>query len=130
MEVIKMENQLFVATVLDCGTNDLNTFFAKLDKYEDTVFWNDKDFSYNKVIENVRDNYGGEFTINTLNEEIDIMAVKSALKQSESSDEFSELVWDGFNGYYSGYANEFWFDNVKQLQTFEEWEEFANLLGL
>lgn len=124
-----MENNLFVATMLDCGTNDLNSFFTKLDKYEDTVFFNDDDFSYNRVVENVKDDYD-EFTINTLNEEIDRMAIVSALEQVESSDEFSELVWDGFNGYYDASDNKFWFDNVKELKTFDEWKEFASLLGL
>ena len=124
-----MENNLFVATMLDCGTNDLNSFFAKLDKYEDTVFFNDDDFSYNRVVENVRDDFD-EFTINALNEEIDRMAIVSALEQVESSREFELAVWNGFNGYYDASYNEFWFDNVKELKTFDEWKEFASLLGL
>lgn len=124
-----MENNLFVATMLDCGTNDLNSFFAKLDKYEDTVFFNDDDFSYNRVVENVRDNYD-KFTINALNMEVDTMAVESALKQVESSEEFKLAIWDGFNGYYDASYNRFWFDNVKELKTFDEWKEFASLLGL
>ena len=41
-----MENNLFVATMLGCGTYDLNIFFKKLDRYEDTVFLNDDDFSF------------------------------------------------------------------------------------
>lgn len=124
-----MENNLFVATMLDCGTNDLNSFFAKLDKYEDTVFFNDDDFSYNRVVENVRDNYD-KFTINALNMEVDTMAVESALKQVESSEEFKLAIWDGFNGYYDASYNKFWFDNVKELKMFDEWKEFASLLGL
>lgn len=124
-----MENNLFVATMLDCGTNDLNSFFAKLDKYEDTVFFNDDDFSYNRVVENVRDNYD-KFTINALNMEVDTMAVESALKQVESSEEFKLAIWDGFNGYYDASYNKFWFDNVKELKTFDEWKEFVSLLGL
>ena len=127
--MIIMENNLFVATMLDCGTNDLNSFFAKLDKYEDTVFFNDDDFSYNRVVENVRDDFD-EFTINALNEEIDRMAIVSALEQVESSREFELAVWNGFNGYYDASYNEFWFDNVKELKTFDEWKEFASLLGL
>lgn len=122
-----MENNLFVATMLDCGTNDLSSFFAKLDNYEDTVFFNDENFSYNKVVENVRDNYD-EFTINTLNEEIDRMAIVSALEQVGSSKEFESAIWEGFNGYYNAYDNKFWFD--KELKTFDEWKEFASLLGL
>ena len=124
-----MENNLFVATMLDCGTNDLNSFFAKLDKYEDTVFFNDDDFSYNRVVENVRDDFD-EFTINALNEEIDRMAIVSALEQVESSREFELAVWNGFNGYYDASYNEFWFDNVKELKTFDEWKGFASLLEL
>ncbi len=124
-----MNNNLFVATMLDCGTNDLSSFFAKLDNYEDTVFFNDEDFSYNKVVENVRDNYD-KFTINALNMEVDTMAVESALRQVESSEEFKLAIWDGFNGYYDASYNKFWFDNVKELKTFDEWKEFASLLGL
>ncbi|MCL8204272.1 hypothetical protein M5361_03495 [Ligilactobacillus agilis] len=127
-----MENNLFAATMLGCGTNDLNGFFAKLDKYEDTVFFDDEDFSYQKIVKNVRYAWNGKFTIDTLNIVLDEMAVESALKQVESSEEFRLAIWDGFNGYYNIHDNakEFWFDNVKQIQTFEEWEEFANLLGL
>lgn len=124
-----MNNNLFVATMLDCGLFDLYSFFAKLDNYEDTVFFNDENFSYNKVVENVRDNYD-EFTINTLNEEIDRMAIVSALEQVGSSKEFELAIWEGFNGYYNAYDNKFWFDNVKELKTFDEWKEFASLLGL
>ena len=39
-----MENNLFVATMLGCDTYDLNIFFEKLDKYEDTVFLHDEEF--------------------------------------------------------------------------------------
>lgn len=124
-----MNNNLFVATMLECGTNDLGSFFAKLDNYEDTVFFNDEDFSYNKVVENVRDNYD-KFTINALNMEVDTMAVESALRQVESSEKFKLATWDGFNGYYDASYNKFWFDNVKELKTFDEWKEFASLLGL
>ena len=124
-----MNNNLFVAVMLDCGLFDLYSFFAKLDNYEDTVFFDDEDFSYEKIVENVRDNYD-EFTINTLNREIDTMAVESALRQVESSEEFKLAIWDGFNGYYNAYDNKFWFDNVKELKTFDEWKEFANLLNL
>ncbi|MBL1054842.1 hypothetical protein JEM51_00085 [Ligilactobacillus agilis] len=100
-----MNNNLFVAVMLDCGVFDLYGFFAKLDNYD-------------------------EFTINTLNREIDTMAVESALRQVESSEEFKLAIWDGFNGYYNAYDNKFWFDNVKELKTFDEWKEFANLLNL
>ncbi|GET05384.1 hypothetical protein SY212_04140 [Ligilactobacillus agilis] len=124
-----MENNLFVATMLDCGIYDVNNFFERLNKYENTVFFNDDDFSYERVIENVRDDYD-EFTINTLNKEIDRMAIVSALEQVGSSEEFRVAVWNGFKYYYNYACNKFWFDNIKELKSFDEWKEFASLLGL
>lgn len=122
-------NNNFVSILLDCGPYDVSEFFRKLDKYEDTVFYNDDDFSYNKLVENVRDNYS-DYGLDAFNKELDIMAIESAFNQVESSDEFEELVWTGFNGYYDFSNNYFWFDNVEELKEFDEWEEFANLLKL
>ncbi|MDF4191052.1 hypothetical protein PV939_06065 [Ligilactobacillus salivarius] len=121
-----MNNIQFISILLDCGSYDLSRFFTKLDKYEDTVFRDDADFSYRKLIENVKDNYN-DYNIESLNEGLDIMALQSAFDQVDSSDEFEELVWDGFK---YGSNNEFWFDNEEKLKKAEEWEEFSALLKL
>ncbi|MFD3388580.1 hypothetical protein [Ligilactobacillus salivarius] len=124
-----MSNNVFISVLLNCGSYDVSCFFRKLDKYEDTVFDNDDDFSYNKLIENVKDNYE-DYDIDSLNKELDLMAIRSALDQAECCDEFEELVWNGLNGYYNCSENYFGFDNEKELRKFEEWEKFSKLLPL
>ena len=130
-----MENNLFVATMLGCGTFDLDIFFEKLDRYEDTVFVNDELFSYQALIEQAKFETGNNYDIKDLMRVLDNMAIDSALaqiKQSEKFDEFDELVhdsvryWDNYN--YSG--TKIFFDNKEELKKFDEWKEFSELLLL
>lgn len=128
-----MENNLFVATMLGCGTYDLNVFFKKLDRYEDTVFLNDEEFSYQALIEETKFNAGDGYGINDLMEALDCMAVDSALSQitqSEKFNEFDELVHEGMQGWYNYSDNNFYFDNEEELEKFDEWKEFSELLDL
>ena len=83
-----MENNLFVATMLGCDTYDLNIFFEKLDKYEDTVFLHDEEFSYEKLIEETKFRAGNDYGLNDLMETLDYMAVDSALGQVTQSEKF------------------------------------------
>ena len=95
-----MENNLFVATMLGCGTNDLDVFFGRLDKYEDTVFFHDEEFSYEKLIEETKFRAGNDYGLNDLMETLDYMAVDSALgqvTQSEKFDEFKQQLIKEFN---------------------------------
>lgn len=131
--MIIMENNLFVATMLGCGTLDLNIFFKKLDNYEDTVFWNDEEFSYQKLIEETKFGAGDDWDFNDLMETLDYMAVDSALRQvtqSERFDEFDDLVRDSRRGWYNYADNNLYFDNEEELEKFDEWKEFSELLGL
>ena len=131
--MIIMENNLFVATMLDCGTLDLNIFFKKLDNYEDTVFWNDEEFSYQKLIEETKFRAGDDWSFNDLMETLDYMAVDSALGQVEKSEKFNEfddLVRDSIRGWYNYADNNLYFDNEEELEKFDEWKEFSELLGL
>ena len=128
-----MENNLFVATMLGCGTNDLGVFFERLDRYEDTVFLNDDDFSYQKLIEETNFMCGSEYGFNDLMEALDCMAVDSALGQIEKSEKFNEfddLVHESMQGWYNYADNNFYFDNEEELKKFNEWKEFSELLGL
>ena len=125
-----MTNNAFVAILLGCGSYDISSFFEKLDRYEDTVFSEDYEFTYQKLIEKVKEDYGKNYDIDSFNKELDLMAIESALDQVESSDKFEELVWNGFNGYYSCSNNFFGFDNEKELKKFEEWRKFSELLPL
>ncbi len=111
-----MENNLFVATMLGCGTLDLNIFFEKLDNYEDTVFLHDEEFSYQKLIEETK-----------------FRAGDSALGQvtkSEKFNEFDDLVRESINGWYNYADNNLYFDNEEELEKFDEWKEFSELLDL
>ena len=131
-----MENNLFVAVMLGCGTNDLGVFFERLDRYEDTVFLNDEEFSYEALIEETKFNVGvgyGSYDINDLMETLDYMAVNSALNQVEKSEQFNEfdnLVHEGMNCRYNYSDYAFKFDNEEELKKFDEWKEFSELLGL
>ena len=128
-----MENNLFVATVLGCGTVDLNIFFGKLDGYEDTVFLHDEDFSYEKLIEETKFRAGDDWDFNDLMETLDYMAVDSALGQVEKSEKFNEfydLVRKSIRGWYNYASNNLYFDNEEKLEKFDEWKEFSELLGL
>ena len=128
-----MENNLFVATMLGCGTYDLNVFFKKLDRYEDTVFLNDDDFSYQALIEQVKFETGNNYDINDLMQALDYMAVDSALGQIEKSEkfnEFDELVYKSINGTYDYSYSKLYFDNKEELKKFDEWKEFSELLSL
>lgn len=129
-EVIKMTNNAFTAILLGCGSYDISSFFEKLDRYEDTVFAEDYEFSYQKLIEKVKEDYGEEYDIDSFNKELDLMAIESALDQAESSDKFEELVWNGLNGCYNASNNFFGFDNEKELREFGEWDKFSKLLPL
>ena len=129
-EVIKMTNNAFIAIQLGCGSYDISSFFEKLDRYEDTVFAEDYEFSYQKLIEKVKEDYGEEYDIDSFNKELDLMAIESALDQAESSDKFEELVWNGLNGCYNASNNFFGFDNEKELREFGEWDKFSKLLPL
>lgn len=129
-EVIKMTNNAFIAILLGCGSYDISSFFEKLDRYEDTVFAEDYEFSYQKLIEKVKEDYGEEYDIDSFNKELDLMAIESALDQAESSDKFEELVWNGLNGCYNASNNFFGFDNEKELREFGEWDKFSKLLPL
>ena len=129
-EVIKMTNNAFIAILLGCGSYDISSFFEKLDRYEDTVFAEDYEFSYQKLIEKVKEDYGEEYYIDSFNKELDLMAIESALDQAESSDKFEELVWNGLNGCYNASNNFFGFDNEKELREFGEWDKFSKLLPL
>ena len=128
-----MENNLFVATMLKCGTYDLNVFFEKLDKYEDTVFYNDELFSYEALIEKTKFEFGSEYGVNDLMKALDYMAIDSALSQvtkSEKFNEFEELVYESINGFYNYSYTKLWFDNKEKLKSFDEWKEFSELLDL
>ena len=128
-----MENNLFVATMLGCGTYDLNIFFEKLDGYEDTVFLHDEEFSYEKLIEETKFRAGNDYGLNDLMETLDYMAVDSALGQIEKSEKFNEfddLVHESMQGWYNYADNNFYFDNEEELKKFNEWKEFSELLGL
>ena len=100
-----MTNNAFIAILLGCGSYDISSFFEKLDRYEDTVFAEDYEFSYQKLIEKVKEDYGEEYDIDSFNKELDLMAIESALDQAESSDKFEELVWNGLNGCYNASNN-------------------------
>lgn len=128
-----MENNLFVATMLGCGTNDLDVFFGRLDKYEDTVFLHDEEFSYEKLIEETKFRAGNDYGLNDLMETLDYMAVDSALgqvTQSEKFDEFNDLVFENLRWSYNYSYIEFYFDDKEELKKFDEWKEFSELLGL
>lgn len=128
-----MENNLFVATMLGCGTLDLNIFFEKLGNYEDTVFLHDGEFSYQKLIEETKFMFGSEYGFNDLMEALDCMAVDSALGQIEKSEKFNEfddLVHESMQGWYNYADNNFYFDNEEELEKFDEWKEFSELLDL
>ena len=128
-----MENNLFVAVMLGCGTNDLGVFFERLDRYEDTVFLNDEEFSYQALIEETKFNVGDGYDINGLMETLDYMAVDSALGQVEKSEKFNEfdkLVHESMNCRYNYSDYTFKFDNEEELKKFDEWKEFSELLGL
>lgn len=128
-----MENNLFVATMLGCDTYDLNIFFEKLDKYEDTVFLHDEEFSYEKLIEETKFRAGNDYGLNDLMETLDYMAVDSALgqvTQSEKFDEFNDLVFENLRWSYNYSYIEFYFDDKEELKKFDEWKEFSELLGL
>lgn len=128
-----MENNLFVATMLGCGTYDLNVFFKKLDRYEDTVFLNDDNFSYQKLIEETKFEVGSEYGFNDLMMALDYMAVDSALGQVEKSEKFNEfddLVRESIRGWYNYADNNLYFDNEEELEKFDEWKEFSELLDL
>lgn len=128
-----MENNLFVATMLGCGTNDLDVFFCRLDKYEDTVFLHDEEFSYEKLIEETKFRAGNDYGLNDLMETLDYMAVDSALgqvTQSEKFDEFNNLVFENLRWSYNYSYIEFYFDDKEELKKFDEWKEFSELLGL
>lgn len=128
-----MENNLFVATMLGCGTNDLDVFFGRLDKYEDTVFLHDEEFSYEKLIEETKFRAGNDYGLNDLMETLDCMAVDSALgqvTQSEKFDEFNDLVFENLRWSYNYSYIEFYFDDKEELKKFNEWKEFSELLGL
>ena len=128
-----MENNLFVATMLGCGTNDLDVFFGRLDKYEDTVFLHDEEFSYEKLIEETKFRAGNDYGLNDLMETLDYMAVDSALgqvTQSEKFDEFNDLVFENLRWSYNYSYTKLWFDNKEKLKSFDEWKEFSELLGL
>ena len=125
-----MTNNAFIAILLGCGSYDISSFFEKLDRYEDTVFAEDYEFSYQKLIEKVKEDYGEEYYIDSFNKELDLMAIESALDQAESSDKFEELVWNGLNGCYNASNNFFGFDNEKELREFGEWDKFSKLLPL
>ena len=128
-----MENNLFVATMLGCDTYDLNIFFEKLDKYEDTVFLHDEEFSYEKLIEETKFRAGNDYGLNDLMETLDYMAVDSALgqvTQSEIFDEFNDLVFENLRWSYNYSYIEFYFDDKEELKKFDEWKEFSELLGL
>lgn len=128
-----MENNLFVATMLGCGTNDLDVFFGRLDKYEDTVFLHDEEFSYEKLIEETKFRAGNDYGLNDLMETLDYMAVDSALgqvTQSEKFDEFNDLVFENLRWSYNYSYIEFYFADKEELKKFDEWKEFSELLGL
>lgn len=128
-----MENNLFVATMLGCGTNDLDVFFGRLDKYEDTVFLHDEEFSYEKLIEETKFRAGNDYGLNDLMETLDYMAVDSALgqvTQSEKFDEFNDLVFENLRWSYNYSYIEFYFDDKEELKKFDEWKEFSELLNL
>lgn len=128
-----MENNLFVATMLGCGTYDLNIFFEKLDGYEDTVFFHDEEFSYEKLIEETKFRAGNDYGLNDLMETLDYMAVDSALgqvTQSEKFDEFNDLVFENLRWSYNYSYIEFYFDDKEELKKFDEWKEFSELLDL
>ena len=125
-----MTNNAFIAILLGCGSYDISSFFEKLDRYEDTVFAEDYEFSYQKLIEKVKEDYDEEYDIDSFNKELDLMAIESALDQAESSDKFEELVWNGLNGCYNASNNFFGFDNEKELREFGEWDKFSKLLPL
>ena len=128
-----MENNLFVATMLGCGTYDLNVFFERLDRYEDTVFFHDEEFSYEKLIEETKFRAGNDYGLNDLMETLDYMAVDSALgqvTQSEKFDEFNDLVFENLRWSYNYASSKLYFDNKEELKKFDEWKEFSELLGL
>lgn len=128
-----MENNLFVATMLGCGTNDLDVFFGRLDKYEDTVFLHDEEFSYEKLIEETKFRAGNDYGLNDLMETLDYMAVDSALgqvTQSEKFDEFNDLIFENLRWSYNYSYIEFYFDDKEELKKFDEWKEFSELLDL
>ena len=128
-----MENNLFVATMLGCGTLDLNIFFEKLDNYEDTVFFHDEEFSYEKLIEETKFRAGNDYGLNDLMETLDYMAVDSALgqvTQSEKFDEFNDLVFENLRWSYNYASSKLYFDNKEELKKFDEWKEFSELLDL
>lgn len=128
-----MENNLFVATMLGCGTNDLDVFFERLDRYEDTVFLHDEEFSYEKLIEETKFRAGNDYGLNDLMETLDYMAVDSALgqvTQSEKFDEFNDLVFENLRWSYNYSYIEFYFDDKEELKKFDEWKEFSELLNL
>ena len=130
-----MENNLFlvVAVMLDCGSNDLGGFFDRLDRYEDTVFFHDEEFSYEKLIEETKFRAGNDYGLTDLMETLDYMAVDSALgqvTQSEKFDEFNDLVFENLRWSYNYASSKLYFDNKEELKKFDEWKEFSELLGL
>lgn len=115
-----MENKLFLATILKCGTLDLDFLLEQLDLYEETVFENDEEFSYQQVLTEADsvDFYGLLDSINNL-------AINSALKQV-GSDELSEVLWNNVSLEYNFLDSRIYF-NEDTLSDVKGWKEFKEI---
>lgn len=120
-------NELFLAILLDCGTNDLNKFLYELDLHEDNVFENDDDFCYEKLKERAVV-ISSDLNINALFQALDELVFESAFEQIEASEEFIECVNESFAGEYNYSNHVVSFNNIDELKSFDEWEQFSKLI--
>lgn len=122
-----MENELFLATVLGCGVNDLRYFLYELDLHEDNVFSNDNDFSYQKLRQRAKE-ISSDININTLFVALDELVFESAFEQIEAREDFIKCVQENFSGTYNYSDHDIQFRNIDELKSFDEWEEFSELI--
>lgn len=120
-------NELFLATLLDCGTIDLAKFLYELDLHEDNVFSNDIDFCYEKLKERAIV-ISSDLNINDLFQALDELVFESAFEQIEASEEFIECVNESFAGEYNYSNHVVGFNNIDELKSFDEWEQFSKLI--
>lgn len=120
-------NELFLATLLDCGINDLNKFLYELDLHEDNVFENDDDFCYEKLKERAIV-ISSDLNINALFMALDELVFESAFEQIGASEDFIECVQENFSGTYNYSDHNIYFHNIDELKSFDEWEQFSKLI--
>lgn len=115
-----MENKLFLATILKCGTLDLDFLLEQLDLYKETVFENDEEFSYQQVLTEA-----GSVDFYGLLDSINNLAINSALKQV-GSDELSKVLWNNVSLEYNFLDSHIYF-NEDALSDVKGWKEFKEI---